>query len=178
VSVVFMGLRGSGKTTIARRLAIKLGCNWVDLDDVTLGAFSGCKTIAQVFERYGGAAFREAEAAALAHALSDRTARVIALGGGTPTAPGAAEMLRRLPRTDWVVVYLSCSLEIMRARIVTDAAGTSANRPSLTGDDPADEVDLVFAERDEFYRSLGDVVIDAAQPVDELVEGLVDRLRL
>ncbi|MBY0262467.1 MAG: hypothetical protein K2Q20_08995, partial [Phycisphaerales bacterium] len=86
-TIVLIGLRGSGKSTLARLLAKRLGLIPVDLDDRTPG-FAGQPTVAAVFANLGEPAFREAEARALRQALAE-PGIVLALGGGTPTAPGA-----------------------------------------------------------------------------------------
>jgi shikimate kinase len=144
--LVLIGLRGSGKSTAGRWLAELWSWSFVDLDDRT-PALLGCTTPAEALRTRGEPAFRAAESDALRAALAEpRT--ILALGGGTPTAPGAAELLRAArPR----LVYLRGSPAVLRARLATtDLAG----RPALTAAGVLDEVDALFAARDPLYTAL------------------------
>ncbi len=156
IRLILIGLRGSGKSTLARGLAARLSCAWVDLDDFTPKEL-GCATVAEAWETHREPAFRAAEVAALSRVLGGG-ARVIALGGGTPTAPGAAELLRAEQSAGRArVVYLRASASALRERL---RGAMDANRPSLTGGDPLAEMDEVFARRDEPYRRIADRVIE------------------
>lgn len=151
-----MGLRGSGKSTLGRELGALLGRAFVDLDVVTLRAL-GHASASEAFGAVGEAGFRAAEVAALGAVLRDG-GQVVALGGGTPTAAGAAELLRgeRGRGSAWVV-YLHAAPEVLRARL----AGTNlANRPALLGRDALDEIGRVYAARDGLYRELADVIVE------------------
>jgi shikimate kinase len=174
-NLVLMGLRGSGKSTVGRLLGERLGRPFVDLDDVT-AAELGAPTAGIAFASRGEAAFRAAEFAALDKTLRTR-GRVIALGGGTPTAPGAEALLRaERDAGRAVIVYLRASAAELRARLErTDHAA----RPSLTGKGLLDEIGDVLARRDPLYRSLASGVVevgtmDASGAVDA-VAAVVER---
>lgn len=168
--VVLMGLRASGKTTLGRALAERLGRRFIDLDDRTL-ALLGDGTIADAFRRAGEPAFRAAEVEALGSALAEEGI-VLALGGGTPTAPGAEAMLREAQAQGRAaLVYLRCEPETLRARLRA-SGGAGANRPSLTGDDPLDEIERVHAARDPVYRALADVVLEGEQTAASITAAL------
>lgn len=165
---VLMGLRGSGKSTLGRRLAAARKRPFVDLDECT-PAEMGLDNVAEAWALHGEHAFRRAEVAALAKVLA-LSPRVIALGGGTPTAPGAEALLRgSIAREVVRIAYLRGSAETLRARL-TDAANT--HRPSLTGSDVVAEVAQVLAARDPLYAALAtDVVhIDGRSEDDVLSE--------
>ena len=174
MNVVLIGLRGSGKTTVGRIVAQTLGHDFVDLDDLTPAALNE-KSAADAWRKHGEQAFRAKEASALLRMLGERVRVVIAAGGGTPTAPGAPEMLRleRAARRT-VVVYLSCRPETMRARLSQTDVTT---RPSLTGADPLDEIEAVLGQRDALYRGLADHVVETddmnAEQVARRISGLV-----
>ncbi|MBL8761929.1 MAG: shikimate kinase [Phycisphaerae bacterium] len=163
--VYLLGLRGSGKSTLGRALASRLRVLFVDLDDVTASLLK-CATPAEALNKHGHAAFRSAEVRAL---LSPGVARakVVALGGGTPTAPGAPEALRKGAAT---LVYLRATPATLRTRLErTDLS----SRPSLTGSDVLAEIEAVFERRDPIYLALADEVIE----VDSLDEaGTLDKL--
>lgn len=166
MDLVLIGLRASGKSTLGRQLADAGGLTFVDLDDVVL-AGAGDASIGDLFAREGEPAFRTRETAALLEVLADEPARtagdrVIALGGGTPTAPGAREMLERARnRGEIVIVYLRGRPEVLGERLAGGKAG--ANRPGLRGKDPAAEVAEIFAERDPPYQQLANRVIEGIE---------------
>ncbi len=151
--IVLIGLRGSGKSTLARQLATALGWDAIDLDDITPGLL-GPGTLREVWDRVGEEAFRIAEAEALRQSLG-RSSVVLALGGGTPTAPGADTMLRDAG-TDSRVIYLQTSPGVLRDRL---RSTDNADRPALTGSDPLTEIGDVYGARDPLYRALATEVL-------------------
>ncbi len=179
MNLLLIGLRGSGKTTVGRLVAARLGWGFVDLDDVTLTYFAE-KTIAEVWRRHGEAEFRLAELGALAKTLK-ADGQVVALGGGTPTAPGADEVIRRAKRGGAgraFVVYLRADEAALRTRLRA-TSGSGTNRPSLTGGDPVEEIPAVLAARDPLYRRLADAIVETGglsveRAVEEVI-GLVPK---
>lgn len=154
-TIVLMGLRGSGKSTLGRRLAESLGRAFVDLDDRTAAAL-GCDTPGAALRERGEPAFRAAEAEALRDAL-DEGAIVLALGGGTPTAPGAAGLLRgRCADGRAAVLYLCASAGTLAERL---AMAGGPDRPALVGGDPITEIGTLMAQRDPVYRGLAGSVL-------------------
>ncbi len=176
-SIILMGLRGSGKSTIGRLLAQRMGCDFVDLDDRTLAKFTEraqAETIAQVFERYGEPRFREAEREALHETLGDHfpLGVVLALGGGTPTAPGAAELLRG---SGGVLVYLRLHPKVLATRLASEI---DHRRPALTElGDPIAEIQQVFDRRDGLYASLADLVFEDVLSAEQTALQLQRRLQ-
>jgi len=154
-TIVLMGLRGSGKSTLGRRLADALGRAFVDLDDRTAAAL-GCDTPGAALRERGEPAFRAAEADALRAAI-DEGAIVLALGGGTPTAAGTADLLReRVAAGRAAVVYLRASADTLAERL---AVAGGPERPALVGADPIAEIGTLFARRDPIYRELAGSVL-------------------
>lgn len=161
MNLLLMGLRGSGKTTLAPLIAKQLSRPWLDLDIETLAELcaSGkpAQTVTEAWQTYGEPAFRAAETKALVRVLKSDN-QVIALGGGTPTAPGAADLLRAARSNGCTrIVYLRASAATLRDRLIATDTGT---RPSLTGANPVDEIETVLAARDPLYQSLADRVIE------------------
>ncbi|HEV2388823.1 MAG TPA: shikimate kinase [Candidatus Acidoferrales bacterium] len=115
------GFMGSGKTTVGRLLAERLGWRFNDLDDWIV-ARAGL-TIVEIFRRHGEPAFRTLESEildrALGEALEQDRPMVIALGGGTLTRP---ENLARLRQAAAMLVWLDCPLEelLLRCAGMTD----------------------------------------------------------
>lgn len=170
-NLVLIGLRGSGKTTIGRRVAGELGRPFIDLDDLTAAALQAA-TPGEAFTRHGEPAFRRAEAEVLARVL--RTAgQVVALGGGTPTAPGAGALLRGEQAGGRAfIVYLSGSPAVLRGRL---SGSDMSRRPSLTGADPLAEIEAVFARRDPLFRELADEVIEPGGSVESTARDVIER---
>lgn len=165
--VLLIGLRCSGKTTVGPLLAQRLGRLFVDLDDRTAAA-AGCGRAGEALRSLGEPGFRAAEVRALREVLEAGVPMVVALGGGTPTAPGAAAMLMDAQaRRAAVVVYLRASPEVLTERM---RAGGHASRPSLTGAGAVDEVAVLFQRRDPLYMRLADRVVDATLPTAQIVE--------
>jgi len=149
-----MGLRGSGKSTLGRRLAEVLSCPFVDLDEVTAGVL-GRASAADALRELGEAAFRAGEAKALADVRVLR-AGVVSLGGGTPTGKAGSLLLHDRRLAGATLVYLRAEPPTLRSRL---AATDVATRPSLTGADPLVEIEVVFARRDPLYLEIADEVI-------------------
>lgn len=171
--VILMGLRGSGKSSVGPVLARALGKPFVDLDDLVV-ARAGARSAAALWADLGQAKFREREAEALRHVLAG-PACVLALGGGTPTAPGAAEALRTARESAGAfVVYLRAEAPLLHARLSrTDMAA----RPSITGGDPLAEIASVLSARDPLYLSLTDEVISCgAEGPEEVAEEIARRI--
>jgi shikimate kinase len=171
MNVLLIGYRGSGKTTIGRRLADRLWWNFVDLDE-RLVARAG-KSIRRIFEEDGEAAFRDLESALLQEALAaDET--VFATGGGVVVR----EENRRLIRQSGAkVIYLRCEPAELHRRIQADTA-TAEMRPALTalGGSEA-EVAQKLAEREPLYREVMTAELDVTHlTIDEAIPRLARML--
>jgi shikimate kinase len=157
--VMLIGLRACGKSMLATSLATELGIGSVDLDDRTRARL-GSSDVREAFRVHGEDRFRAAETEALAEALREAP-QVIALGGGTPTAPGAAELIANA-RTNHraFVVFLDLPLQVLASRLHQDAG----DRPSLTGLGVVEEIERLAFVRRPLYAALADLVL--TEPLD------------
>ncbi len=157
-NLLLIGLRGSGKSTLGRALADALRRPFVDLDDMTPMILRE-RTVADAWKHHGQDAFREAEVTALMLALNQGDDQVLALGGGTPTAPGASDLLRHLRRLRQVrILYLRGSPEELRNRL---RKVDNTDRPSITESGSAlDEIEAVMGQRDKLYRKLANASVE------------------
>lgn len=153
-TVVLVGMMGSGKTSIGRRLAKRLGRVFVDADEGFVARYG--RTIADVFATDGEDAFRAMEAELLADVLDVAEPLVVATGGG---AVLRKRTRKRLSLPDVTVLYLDASVEHLVAR-----SQAKAHRPLLAGADPAEVFGRLHAERDRLYREVADIVVDVQGP--------------
>jgi shikimate kinase/3-dehydroquinate synthase len=152
-AILLSGPPGSGKTTVGRALAGRLGLELVDLD-AAIEAAAGA-TVEGVFASGGEARFRALEQEALARELARPGRRVIALGGGALVDPAA----RALALASGVVVQLHAPIEVLARRVAR-----GGGRPLLDGAaDPAPRLRALVASRAAAYRE-GHVHLDADRP--------------
>ena len=175
MKTLLIGLRGSGKSTVGARIAEALGLDFIDLDERVRRSFGGVD-IATIFEERGETAFRSQEATEFARAMGEDGEAVVALGGGTPTAPGVSESIEAHRATGEArVIYLRAEPDTLVRRLGEHGLGD--NRPSLTGGDALDEMAEVFAQRDAMYRALADEVVDASPGLEAVVGDVLGIVR-
>ena len=154
-SLVLVGCRGTGKSTVGRILAGRLGLPFADAD-VELEAIVG-RPIPAIFAEQGEAAFRDWEERVLLD-LSTRPGTIVATGGGVVLR----EANRRLMRSFGFVAWLSADPEVLAGRLRADPVGL-ANRPSLTGAGTLGEIARVLEERTPLYREVADAIVDTSR---------------
>ncbi len=140
----------SGKSTVGRRLAARLGWDFADFDEV-ISARTGL-SVAEIFAGPGEAAFRSLEAELTAE-LGCRTAIVLAPGGGWITQAGLLERLCPGSLLVW--------LRVTPEEAVRRASADPVRRPLLAGPDPLARARMLIEEREPYY-SRADAVVDAA----------------
>lgn len=144
---VLVGLPGSGKSTIGRRLAKALGVGLLDTD-VAIEQRTG-RSIADIFAIDGEQEFRRIEEDVVRAALADHDG-VLSLGGGAVTSPGVRAAL-----AGHTVVYL----EISAAEGVRRTGGNTV-RPLLAGPDRAEKYRALMAKRAPLYRRVATMRVD------------------
>jgi shikimate kinase len=150
--LALIGFRCSGKTTVGRLLAEKLGRKFIDTDEL-IEKISGVE-IHRFVALKGWAQFRELENRALETALRQEF-QVIATGGGLVLQPENVRNLKRKATVFW----LRASAEVIRRRISRDSERMS--RPGLTRNNPVEEVDSLIQQRTPLYLSASDYVVDS-----------------
>lgn len=151
-SVCFIGLPGSGKSTIGRQLARNWGVDFVDSDHV-LERQLGC-TIKDFFAAHGEAAFRDEEARVLAELARSGQVGVLSTGGGAVLRPENRAVLH----DNTTVIYLQSSPEDIARRLRNDT-----NRPLLQGEDPLKRLRDLLAVRAPLYEETAHFVIDTVR---------------
>ena len=148
--VVLVGMMGTGKTTVGRLLADRLGRSLVDSDEL-IERRTG-RTVREIWRTDGEPTFRVLETAALRDALAESEPLVIAAAGGVVLSARNREALRE---ADAVVVWLRADPSVLLGRV-----GRDDHRP-LLDDDPAATLQRMDQERDPLYREVADVVVDS-----------------
>jgi len=162
--IVLIGLPGSGKTTVGRLVAERLGTGFVDVDAI-IERREG-RPITMIFAEKGEAAFREMERKEMETALAGEPA-VIGPGGGWAAQPGAIDEAKGRA----LVVYLRTRPETAAQR----AAPEEGTRPLLMGEDPVGRMRQLQKERESFYRT-AHAEVDADQKSTPQVVSEVIRL--
>jgi shikimate kinase len=172
MSIVLIGYRGSGKTTVGRLLAERLGWPFVDCDE-RITATAG-KTIREIFEAGGEERFRELECQAVAE-ISQLGNHVLSLGGGAILRSENRDVIARGRHK---VVYLRATPEELHRRIHADTA-TAVNRPALTKlGGGIEEIRSVLAAREPIYRQVMTAEVDVTQRTpEEVVTAIVELLK-
>jgi shikimate kinase len=165
--VALVGLPGSGKTTIGRQLARRLGLDYVDSDHV-IEQRLGC-SIRTFFEQEGEDSFRDIESAVLDE-LTQKNSAVISTGGGSVLR----ELNRQRLHQRCQVVYLNAHPDELFRRLRHDV-----HRPLLQVADPLNRLRDLHAVRDPLYRATAHFIIETGRPsVAMLVNMIVMQLEL
>ena len=162
--IVLVGLMGVGKSTVGKRLAMRLDLPFVDADHEIERAAD--MSIKEMFERYGEAAFRDGERRVIAR-LIDGMPKVIATGGGA----FANEQTRQLILERCIAVWLKADLRILAERV-----GRRHDRPLLKDKDPLTVLRDLAEVRNPFYEQAHLHIISQPAPHDHVVEQIVAAL--
>ena len=166
-NLFLIGYRGTGKSIVAQRLALKLGWEWVDAD-VEVELCAG-KSIAEIFADDGEEAFRNLEEAVVKQ-LCERQSQVIALGGG---AVLRAETRQRI-RKSGSVVWLIATPATIAVRLAADPT-TATRRPNLTSHGGLVEIEQVLGQRSPIYQSCADFTVDTENRTAQEVADEISR---
>ncbi len=162
--VVLVGFMGTGKTTVGRRLAERLGLAFADMDAVI--AERAGKPIAQLFAEEGEPAFRRREHA-LVRELAIRRGLVVAAGGGVVLNQ---DNLRDFSAAGCLVCLRAEPEELLR-RLAADT-----DRPLLAHPDREDRLRALLRARQPLYDAIPIQVETTGRTVNEVVDAIVQRL--
>lgn len=163
--VVLTGFMGAGKTSVAARLARRLNCRMIDLDE-HITAREG-RSISSIINADGEQHFRELETQALRETLQDEAARVIALGGGTWTVERNRALIEEHA---CLTVWLDAPFELCWTRI----NGQSNPRPLARDQRSARQ--LYEARLSSYALARLRVVVDESRGVEALAVTIEEAL--
>jgi shikimate kinase len=154
-NIVLIGFMGSGKTSIGRHVAHRLGFQFVDTDAVIVER-AGMQ-VAELFAKHGEAWFRDQETAAL-RSLRILNRAVISTGGGVVVREENRALLRELGFVTW----LTASEEAIYERV-----SRNKKRPLLQTENPRDTVHELLATRRPLYEGAAQFTVDSTELTHE-----------
>jgi shikimate kinase len=165
-NIVLVGPMGCGKTTIGRRLSIKLNQDFFDTDHEIIKKTG--VSIDHIFDIEGEEGFRQRESEAL-ESLCDMKNVVIATGGGVVLLPQNRVVLK----STGVVVYLLSSVDQLLRR-----TAKSKTRPLLeNSSDRQKTITEIVNARDKYYREVATIVIDTTgKKLNEVIDLIMNDL--
>ncbi len=163
-SIVLVGIMGSGKTSVGKRLADKLGLDFVDADH-EIEAAAGM-TISEIFARHGETYFRDGERRVIARLLDEKQ-RVLATGGGAYMNDQTRARIGR----NGVSIWLDAPLDVLMKRL-----RKRNNRPLLQSADPEATMRKLMEVRNPVYALADFSVASCEGPHDAVLEHVLDML--
>jgi len=156
-SIVLVGMMGVGKSSVGRRLAVRLSIPFVDADsEIEIAAKM---TIPEIFARHGEPYFRSGEARVIARLLEGGP-QVLATGGGAFMNADT----RALIKQKGVSVWLHADLDVLLRR----TSKRRSDRPLLQTDDPSETLRALLAEREPVY-ALADLTVQSRDVPHEAI---------
>lgn len=159
-NIVLIGMRGSGKSTIAKALSKKLNRPFLDTDELIIEKAQ--KSVTEIVTQFGWPHFRQLESE-LIQEISHLEGHIISTGGGVPLDPANTEALKQNGK----IIYLKVDPEILDQRI---KGKEDDDRPALN---PTKSSKEILSDRQEIYEQAADITFDANE--DDL-EGKAEKL--
>jgi len=161
VNLYLVGFMGTGKSTVGRVVAPRIGFRFVDSDHEIEHAQG--RTVAEIFEREGEAGWRAMEREFIERG-HPATRTVVSCGGGLVAQPGMlGELLGR-----GVVICLHASLETILGR-----TSRRRDRPLLEVEDPFARIRELYAARESVYRRAGSLVLTDGRSLPDVVSHVI-----
>jgi len=161
--IILLGYMGSGKSTIAKSLAAKVGLPHLDLDEIIEKREN--TTLKKLFANKGELYFRKVEHEVLSELMNNKNSFILSLGGGTPCYANNHETVKGENKES---IYLSASIDTLYARLHNE----NENRP-LIANKSEDEMKEFIAknlfDRSYYYNQAKYKVAIDNKPVGEIV---------
>ncbi len=163
--IVIVGLEGSGKTTVGRRLARKLNMPFFDSDQQIINKFG--LNITEIYNEKGENFFKEQEHETLKELLQ-KGQSILSTGGGTFVAKNNFDLIKNHA----VSVWIKTDIETVISRIVK-----KTNRPVLASGDKREILEKLMEERFPVYEK-ADIQIETSIELNhmEVVDGIIELL--
>jgi shikimate kinase len=164
--IVLVGMMGAGKTSIGKRLASALRLPFLDADAEIEKAAN--LSVAEIFQHYGEAHFREGERRVVARLMANGPA-VLATGGGA----FVSEETRENARLHGVTIWLRADPHVLLERV-----RKKGTRPLLNAPDPEGVLRRLLTEREPFYSRADIVIASREGPHQSVVAEIVAALEI
>jgi shikimate kinase len=166
MNIVLIGMRGSGKTTVGKILARKLGRELVEMDGL-ITRKAGL-SIPAIVKKYGWGKFRDMEEE-ITSEVAGRDNIVNASGGGVVTREKNVTKLKK----SGVLVWLKASVDTLLERV-----GEDSERPPLVSSrTQREDIEMTLAERESLYQKAADLVVDTEDKMpEEVAEAIINLL--
>lgn len=166
MNIVLIGMRGSGKTSVAKKLAKKLDKKFLDMDDLLSQKVN--MSLPEFVKKFGWDLFRDKESE-LTNELQDTTNAVISTGGGIILRSQNSKALKKNGK----FIFLKTSVDSMLKRLEGDRS-----RPALTDKRTLkEELEHVWEERKTLYENAADIIIETDnKTIEEIAEKIISKL--
>lgn len=161
VNLYLVGFMGTGKSTVGRGVARRIGFRLLDSDH-EIERIQGC-SIPEIFTRDGEAAFRAMEREFI-EGGHPAERMIVACGGGLVVQPGMLALLQ----SKGVVICLHASLGT-----VLERTQRHRNRPLLEVEDPMARIRELYAQREAIYKRSGSLVLTDGRPLNDIVAHVI-----
>jgi len=165
MNLILIGYRGTGKSTVARLVASRLGWNTLSTDALIVERAQ--LPIPEIVSQFGWEHFRDLETT-ICQELRGKDHLVIDTGGGVVLRESNVKALK----PTGMVCWLTASVQTISRRIAGDS-----QRPSLTtGRTFIEEIEEVLQERTPKYRAASDIMVETdSVPADQIAEQVVTK---
>lgn len=163
--IVLVGMMGAGKSSVGRRLATRLGLDFVDADTEIESAAG--MSIPDIFEQHGEADFRAGERRVIARLINEGPTRVIATGGGA----FINEETRTLIKEKALSVWLKAEFDVLMQRV-----RRKADRPLLKTANPEQTMRDLLAARNPIYAEADLTVMTEHGPHQRVVGRIISAI--
>lgn len=163
-NIYLIGFMGSGKSTIAKKLAKELNKTFLDLDDYITEKEQ--KSIPEIFSQVGESGFREIEHKALKEIASKKNL-IVATGGGVPCFFNNMEIMNKNGKT----VFLQLSPEELAKRLTPE----KSHRPLIANLSENELVDFItkkLEERNKFYNKASIIISSESRDINYYINAI------
>ncbi len=164
--IALIGLMGTGKSTVGRRLAKRINYGFFDTDDEL--QLSTSRSVRDIFANDGEEIFRDLEAQTLSDAYARVDPLVIAVAGGGVLRQSNRLLISHMTHRIW----LTADIDLITHRVSARALSKQGHRP-LIDDDPRERLTQLYSERSSVYASLATSTVDVTDlKINEVVDAL------
>jgi len=170
--VILLGFKGSGKSTVGKVLAEKLGFDFADIDTIMESKYEISnniqKTVREIYQEYGADFFTKLETSAISQ-ITNLKEIVIALGGRTPLNP----MFDKSDFPLTIFIHLKVDADTLFGRI--EKGGIP---PFVDEANPKESITNLLNERTPYYEKLADATIDSATAMPgDIADSVIDAIK-